>query len=146
MVTKGPTAPFEPCPFPLGTRKAEQHHPPFSCLKIVWWVHLVRGTEQSLLASTPCTPLAESPEHLNGFRYHHPKVPFSKCLRLNFCGLILGPDLSGAKCQRCWSHCGSVGWYLLRSSPWVQSERCCLRFFTCFHRGSLMCCNSSCIP
>lgn len=40
MVTKAPTAPFEPCPFPLGTEEAGQPHPPRSCLMSVGWVHL----------------------------------------------------------------------------------------------------------
>lgn len=37
VVTKSPTAPFELCPFPLGTEEAGQLHHPCSCLKSVWW-------------------------------------------------------------------------------------------------------------
>lgn len=79
MVTKGPTAPFELSPFPLGTEEVGQRHPPCSCLKSVWWVHLVRGTEQSLLASAPCTPLrwvTRAPEPASG-------ITTPKCLSQN---------------------------------------------------------------
>lgn len=97
-VTEGPMAPFHPSPFLLDSEKAGQHHPHCS--------HALLQPEKLLVGTLreggrakppgikPSHPLTESAEHLSRFRYHHPKVTFSKHLRLNFCELILGTDPS----------------------------------------------------
>lgn len=119
-----------------------------SRLKCVRWVRRVRVAEQSLPASTPSCPLHWVSRAPGRLQVSPSQSDFLKTPSfLNFCGLILGPDPSGAKATAlCWSRCGSsAGWYLLRSSPRVPFERCCLQFFTCYHRVSSMCCNSSCV-